>query len=658
MYAENLSKVPEDFHTKDFDSTGWDTVPVPSNWQMHGYDVPNYTNIEYPYPLDPPDVPDENPIGLYRKDFHIPEAWSGRQVFISFGGVNSAFTLWINGHRIGYGQCSHMPFDFNITEYILPGRNALAVMVYKWSATSYIEGQDFWRLSGIFREVYLYSTPNVHIKDFHINTHLDSQYRDAVYSAKITLKNYSKCQSDKYFVAVSLIDKCGKPVFEKNINAPVQLGPGDEAVVTLEEKVINPGKWTAETPHLYKTLVVLKDEKENIVEAETVNTGFRKIEIKNSQLYINGISVKLKGVSRHDTDCDLGHAVSREVMLKDILLIKQHNINTVRTSHYPNDPYWLDLCDEYGLYVIDEADLEAHGFGYEDPEYDLSDKEEWKEVFIDRARRMVERDKNHPSVIMWSLGNETRYGKNHDAMAEWIRKKDNTRPIHYERALDAKVVDVVSVMYPEVHDLIKEGERTDDSRPFFMCEYAHAMGNGPGNLKEYWDAIYKYPRLIGGCVWEWVDHGIRQFAEDGKQWFAYGGDFDDQPNSGNFCIDGLNYPDRKPHSGLIEYKKIIESVVVESVDLGKGKIKITNRYDFISLEHLEGSWELMSDGVVIEQGLLPLLGIPPKASKEYVIPYSLPEFVEPGVEYWLNITFRLNKTLSWAPKGHLIASSQ
>ncbi|HHW47296.1 MAG TPA: beta-galactosidase subunit alpha, partial [Clostridiaceae bacterium] len=520
MYAENLSKVPENFHMEDFDQTGWDTIPVPSNWQMHGYDVPNYTNIEYPYPLDPPHVPDENPIGLYRKDFYIPEAWEGRHVFISFGGVNSAFTLWINGHRVGYGQCSHMPFEFNITEYIRPGKNTIAVMVYKWSATSYIEDQDFWRLSGIFREVYLYSTRDVHIRDLHINTDLDDEYKDAVLNVKITLKNYSRLHSDKYFVAVSLVDGRGNAVFEKNINTPVQLGPGDETVLFLEEKVITPEKWTAETPNLYNTLVVLKDEDENIVEVESVNTGFRKIEIKNSQLYINGVSVKLKGVNRHDTDCDLGHAVSREIMLKDILLMKQHNINAVRTSHYPNDPYWLDLCDKYGLYVIDEADLEAHGFGYEDPEYDLSDKDEWKEVFVDRARRMVERDKNHPSVIMWSLGNETRYGRNHDAMAEWIRDKDNTRPIHFERALDAEVVDVVSVMYPEVHDLIKEGERTDDNRPFFMCEYAHAMGNGPGNLKEYWEAIYWYPRLIGGCVWEWVDHGIRQFTEDGKKWFA------------------------------------------------------------------------------------------------------------------------------------------
>jgi len=288
---------------------------------------------------------------------------------------------------------------------------------------------------------------------------------------------------------------------------------------------------------------------------ESFAVGFRKITIENQQLLVNGIPVKLKGVNRHDTHPDLGHAVSLDSMIKDITLMKQHNINTVRTSHYPNDPRWLDLCDRYGLYVIDETDLECHGFGVTGNINQISDDPDWEEAYIDRVQRMVERDKNHPSVIIWSLGNESGYGRNHNAMATWIRQHESTRPIHYEGAHDAEVVDIVSVMYPTVERLIAEGQRTDDPRPFFMCEYAHAMGNGPGNLKEYWEAIYKYPRLIGGCIWEWVDHGIRQYTASGEEWFAYGGDFDDHPNDGNFCIDGLNFPDRIPHTGLIEYKR-------------------------------------------------------------------------------------------------------
>jgi len=527
-YAEDLSKAPEDFFKPEYEAGEWDVIPVPSNWQLHGYDAPNYTNIEYPYPLDPPHVPDKNPVGLYRRLFNIPEAWSNRRILISFGGVNPAFTLWVNGKRVGYGQGSHMPSEFDISDFVRSGENTLAVMVYKWCATSYLEDQDFWRLSGIFREVYVYSVPQLHVRDLYIQPHLDDNYNDAKLSVKATVRNYASAIPGKYSLALMLLNSKHEVVCEKESGfcAPE---PNQELVIDLSMDVKSPEKWTAETPYLYS--VIAKS-----------NTGFRKVEIINSQLMINGVPVKIKGVNHHDTNCDLGHAVSRDSMLRDILMMKQYNINAVRTAHYPNDLYWLELCDKYGLYVIDEADQEAHGFGYEDPEYDLSDKPEWTEVFVDRAIRMVERDKNHPSIIMWSLGNETRYGKNHDAMAEWIRKRDNTRPIHYERAIYAEVVDIVSVMYPSVDALEKEGKRTDDKRPFFMCEYAHSMGNSPGNLKEYWDVIYKYPRLIGGCIWEWMDHGLKRFTDDGREWFAYGGDFGDYPNSGNFCLDGLVGP--------------------------------------------------------------------------------------------------------------------
>jgi len=658
QFAENLSKVPEKFYAPEYGTDGWDNIPVPSNWQMHGYDIPNYTNIEYPYPLDPPHVPDDNPLGLYRKSFNIPDVWLGRRIIISFGGVNSSFTLWVNGERIGYGQGSHMPSEFDITDFVKAGENLLAAMVYKWCATSYLEDQDFWRLSGIFREVYVYSVPQLHIRDLFVRTRLDENCEDAVISIEAAIKNYTAAKPGKYCISVILTDQKQKVVLQKEYSHFAAPDSGEEILLKLEEMVQKPVKWTTETPYLYSILAVLKDEAGNMLEVEKVNVGFRKVEIKDSQLFINGISIKIKGINHHDTNCDLGHAVSRESMLQDILMMKQYNINAVRTSHYPNDPYWLELCDRYGLYVIDEADLETHGFGYEDPEYDLSDKPEWKEAFVDRAMRMVERDKNHPSIIIWSLGNESRYGSNHDAMAEWIRSRDDTRPIHYERAICAKLVDIVSVMYPSIEQLEQEGRRKDDPRPFFMCEYAHAMGNGPGNLKEYWDTIYKYPRLIGGCIWEWMDHGIRRFTGDGKQWFAYGGDFGDYPNSGNFCLDGLNYPDGNPHSGLFECKKVLEPVKAEAMDLMKGLIKIENRYDFISLESIEVTWELMADDRTTGQGTLPILDIPAHSGKVYGIPYVLPEYSADGAEYWLNLYFTLNKSMSWAEKGYRITMSQ
>ena len=374
------------------------------------------------------------------------------------------------------------------------------------------------------------------------------------------------------------------------------------------------------------------------------------------QVLLNGVPLEIRGVNRHDTHPDLGYAVSLESMIGDIVLMKQHNVNAVRTLHYPNDPRWLDLCDQYGLYVIDEADLETHGFGYEAPDIPAR-RPEWRDAFVDRARRMVERDKNHPSIIMWSLGNESGYGPNHDAMAEWIRGADPTRLLHYEGAGDSPMVDLVSTMYPTVDRLIEEGKRTDDDRPFFMCEYAHAMGNGPGNLKEYWEAIRAHPRLLGGCIWEWVDHGIRQRTASGEEWFAYGGDFGDEPNDGNFCIDGLSFPDRIPHTGLIEYKKIIEPVHVEPVDLLAGRVRVVSRYQFSSLGHLHGHWQLACDGDVTAEGDLSKLETPAGGSEEVTLPYTLPE-PAPGATYWLNLSFTLAKTTLWAQPGHEVAWAQ
>lgn len=646
---------PEGFFEESFDDRSWAALAVPGIWQMHGYDQPQYTNQAFPFPMDPPYVPDENPIGLYRRTFEIPKAWQDRQILLTFEGVASAFYVWVNGQRAGFSKVSHMPAEFNITPQIRPGRNQLTVQVFKWSDASYLEDQDMWRLNGIFRDVHLTAVPVVHLRDVRARTVLDKEYTDARLELTAWLKNYSSATHAGFRLGVKLLDPAGAVVLEKNETAGPALAGHAERSWALAEPVRAPAKWTAETPALYTLVCTLTAPDGSVAEVAAVRIGFRQVEIRNRQLWINGVPVKLKGVNRHEFDPDTGYAVSLESMVRDIVLMKQHNINTVRTSHYPDDPRWYDLCDRYGIYVIDEADQEAHGFGYKAPDIP-SRRPEWEAAFVDRAARMVERDKNHPSVIIWSLGNETGYGPNHDAMAAWVRAADPTRPIHYERAEEAPMVDIVSTMYPEVARLAAEGAK-DEPRPFFMCEYAHAMGNGPGNLKEYWDTIYAHDRLLGGCVWEWADHGIRQRTADGTPWFAYGGDFEDEPNDGNFCLDGLVSPDRAPHPCMRELKHVYAPVRVEPADLTGGRVTIVNRHNFCALSHLQCRWQFRQDDRVLQEGTLAPLKIPAGERKDLTIPYRLPAG-EPGAEYWLNLSFVLAAATSWAPAGFEVASAQ
>ncbi|MBU0714603.1 MAG: DUF4981 domain-containing protein [Verrucomicrobia bacterium] len=700
FYGATPWTAPEGFFEDTFDDRSWASLPVPGIWQMQGYDQPQYTNSAFPFPMDPPCVPDDNPIGLYRRTFEIPNAWRDRPILLTFEGVASAFYVWVNGQSVGFSKGSHMPAEFNITPQIRPGRNQLTVQVFKWSDASYLEDQDMWRLNGIFRDVYLAAVPVVHLRDIRVRTVLDKEYTDARLEVTAGLINYSPAIQTGFHLGLKLLDPAGVVVLEKNEATGLALAGHAERSWALAEQVSAPAKWTAETPALYTLVCTLTAPDGSVAEVATVRVGFRQVEIRKRQLLINGIPVKLKGVNRHEFDPDTGYAVSLESMVRDIVLMKQHNINTVRTSHYPNDPRWYDLCDHYGLYVIDEADQEAHGFGYEAPTIP-SRQPDWQAAFVDRAIRMVERDKNHPSVIIWSLGNETGYGPNHDAMAAWIRAADPTRPIHYERAGAAPVVDIVSIMYPEVPKLAEEGAK-DDPRPFFMCEYAHAMGNGPGNLKEYWDTIYAHDRLLGGCVWEWADHGIRQRTADGTSWFAYGGDFEDDPNDGNFCADGLVSPDRVPHPCMRELKHVYAPVRVEAVDLKRGHVTIINRYNFCALNHLQCRWQLRQDDRVLQEGTLAPLEIKAGGQKDMALPYRLPageaprgkpqgifaepcdlsgeafaktearnaispcckpqDFMakkgEPGAEYWLNLCFIQAAATSWAPAGFEIASAQ
>jgi len=654
-YLPRPEAVPEDFAVESLDDGDWAKIPVPGNWQLHGYGRPNYTNVAYPHPVDPPYVPDENPVGLYRTTFDLPEAWSGRRILLNFDGVSSAFYVWMNGELVGFSKCSHMPAEFDVTDQVRKGENLLAVQVFQWCDGSYLEDQDMWRLSGIFRDVSISARPLVYLRDVFVRTRFDEQYRDAVLEVATSVRHCLDAATDGYSLCLRLCDEDGQTVVESSAEV-LAAGPGEDVESSVEVPVSAPKKWSAEEPNLYTLLVSLVAPDGSVAEVERVPVGFRQVERKGVQVLLNGVPLEIRGVNRHDIHPDLGFAVSLESMVQDIALMKQHNINAVRTSHYPNDPRWLDLCDRYGLYVIDEADLETHGFGYGGSDIPAR-RSEWREAFVDRARRMVARDRNHPSIIIWSLGNESGYGPNHDAMAECIRAADPTRLIHYEGAYDSPMVDIVSTMYPTVERLIEEGKRTDDERPFFMCEYAHAMGNGPGNLKEYWEAIRAHPRLLGGCIWEWVDHGLRRRNESGEEWFAYGGDFGDKPNDGNFCIDGLCFPDRIPHTGLIEYKKIIEPVHVAAIDLNAGKIRITNRYQFSSLSHLQGHWSVTCEGEVLEEGDLPRLDTAARDATEITLPYSLKQR-ECDAEPLLNVSFSLSHDTLWARRGHEVAWAQ
>ncbi len=655
---------PVDFYKPDYDVSTWNLIPVPSNWQMHGYGIPIYLNVPYPFPPNPPHIPhDYNPVGSYRRKFTIPADWNDRRIFLHFDGVKSAFYIWINGQKVGYSQDSMTPAEFDITQYLKSGENTIAVEVYRWSDGSYLEDQDMWRLSGIYRNVYLFAAPQVHINDFFVRTDLDDSYTDATLMIRPKITNYTGESVEGWTVEAQLYDPNKEPVLTEPLTRSVssiinEKYPQRDNVkfALLEQKISNPKKWSAEIPNLYTLVLSLKDAEDNTIEVESCRVGFREVEIKEGQLLINGRSIKLFGVNRHEHDPDHGRAIPLSRMIQDIKLLKQNNINAVRTSHYPDDPTWYDLCDEYGIYLIDEANLESHGLkGY------LSNVPGWHNAFVERAIRMVERDKNHPSVIFWSLGNETGCGPNHAAMSGWIKQYDPTRPIHYEGAagdpVDYPYVDMISRMYARIPEIIRLATSTNDNRPMVLCEYAHAMGNSVGNLKEYWDAIRAHKRLIGGFIWDWADQGLRKKSPDGKEFWAYGGDFGDKPNDGNFCCNGLVQPNRKPNPSLYEVKKVYQRIHVLPVDILAGQFHLYNEYDFIDLDFTNINCELTADGRIIQKGTLPKLSLPPGAKRELQLNFKKPDF-QPDTEYWLKIFFTLADDTSWARRGHIVAWDQ
>ncbi|TWU42973.1 Beta-galactosidase [Novipirellula aureliae] len=869
-WVKQPSDRPTDFFRDDFDVSNWDNLSVPSNWQLKGYGVPVYTNMEYPFKKDPPRVMGEppkhyttydhrNPVGSYRRDFTVPDDWDGRQIFLQFDGVDSAFYVWVNGEKVGYSQDSRTVALFDITNHLRSGNNTVAVEVYRYSDGSYLEDQDFWRLSGIYRDVTLWSAGSLHVRDFFVHTDLDEAYEDALLSIDVEIANDSD-DENRFTIEAELIDDTGKTVFN-DLNAVDKVSAKQSSIVQLRRKVESPEQWSAEQPNLYRLLLTVKDDSGDIVEVATTKVGFREVEIKDGLLHVNGKTVYLKGVNRHEHDPDTGHTISVESMIRDIELMKRFNINAVRTCHYPNIPLWYALCDEYGLYVVDETNIESHGMGY-GPE-SLAKFPSWGKAHLDRAKRMLERDKNHPSVIIWSLGNEAGNGVNFFANYDWFKARDPSRPVQYEQAgFGQRNTDIRCPMYAPISRIVKYA-KNDADRPLILCEYSHAMGNSVGNFKDYWDAIESNPALQGGFIWDWVDQGLRKakpkmtrmidlaeptvtaqlageldpqkgvsvpvaldqsdkqqitnaitleavirgqkasdfspliskgdhqyllrlgnggvnftlhigswkslnvpYADakltegenritatyDGSKmvlyvngspiadvkasgkidpsgypvnigrnseilkretlvpiletriydralsadeianverrsseglvshldfskpvdgtgesavetwadadeptFFAFGGDFGDQPNTNNFCMNGLVQPDRVPNPHLWEVKKVHQNVKMEAVDLENGKVKITNKFVFTNLNEYAGKWVVRFNGKPIQSGELEPIDIEPGQSQVVSIPYRN---LRLSGEYLLTVSFELKEDTKWADAGHRIAWEQ
>ena len=646
---------PINFYKMEFDVSTWDEIPVPGNWQMYGYGIPIYTNTEYPFiVVDPPNIPhDNNPVGSYRTNFTIPENWNDREIFIHFAGVKSAFYIWVNSKKNGYSQGSMTPAEFNITPYLKKGDNTIAVEVYRWSDGSYLEDQDMWRLSGIYRDVFLFSTPKVHIKDFFVKTdNLDENYCDAQLKIDVKLKNYSSKKDIKVSLEAILLDEGGTQIGKEIIQSEIKIPKNEDKKIILEQLIFNPKKWTAETPNLYQLILVLKNNKGQIIETVETKIGFRKIEIKNSQFLVNGKPVHLKGVNRGEIHPQFGKTIPRETMLKDIQLMKQFNINTVRTSHYPSDSYWYKLCDEYGIYLIDETNLESHGASGLVPK----SNPKWTAASVDRIKSMIQRDKNHASVIMWSLGNEAGIGDNFFAMRDYAKNIDPSRPIHYEGYNEA--ADVYSRMYPDIPSMIKYAQEYN-FKPYFICEYVHSMGNSCGNLQEYWDVIENNPIFMGACIWDWADQGLNKTDENGTKFFAYGGDFGPPgtPSNGNFCINGLILPDRRISPKMWEVKKVYQNIKVEPYDLQMAKVKVKNKFSFSNLNKYKALWEISEDGITIKNGVLGELDIAAQKYKVVEIPYGEIE-TQGGAEYWLKVKFVEKENKLWTDKGSELAWDQ
>ena len=699
---------PQAFYRTDYDDRSWANIPVPSNWEMHGYGTPIYVSAGYPFRIDPPRVTSEppavytsykerNPVGSYRRTFELPAQWNGRRVFIHFAGVQSAFYVWVNGKLAGYSQGSMEPAEFDVTEYLQERKNQLSVEVYRWCDGSYLEDQDMWRTSGIHREVFLYSTADARISDFAVRALLDDDYSTGILQIKPELKSYKGNRLEGWKLEAQLYDPKNKPVLGTALSQdalPVLNADYKASVLNnrtpqrglpkfawMEVCLPNPRTWTAETPHLYTLVLSLVDNRGEIVETVACRVGFRRVEIKDGQLLINGKPTRLRGVNRHEHDPATGRAVSYERMKQDVILMKQANINAVRTSHYPNHTQWYELCDQYGLYVMDEANIEEHGLRGQ-----LASDPAWCAAFMDRAIRMVERDKNHPSIIAWSMGNESGYGANFAAISAWIKEADPTRFIHYEGAqgapTDPASIDVISRFYPRTQDEylnpnIPEGENKErpenlrwerllniaenpaDNRPVLTSEYAHAMGNALGNLHEYWQEIYSNKRMLGGFIWDWVDQGLYKTNQEGVRYLAYGGDFGDKPNLRAFCFNGIVFADRQTTPKYYEVKKVYQplSIEVAQTNFDSLSVIIINRHHFLNLNEYEARWKIIESGKAIQSGILTDIDIPAGEKRKVSVPAKA-IIPLPNTNYDLYISFHLKEDHAWASKGYEIGFEQ
>jgi beta-galactosidase len=640
---------PRGFFQDDFDVSGWTDFPVPANWEMKGFGEPVLLDeaIAFPpYPPRPPYVPrDENAVGSYRRTFRVPASWKDRAVFLHFAGVNSAFQAWVNGRLVGYSQDSKTPAEFNITPLVRDGDNSVSVEVYGYSVGSYLESQDMWRLAGIERDVRLVAVPKVHIRDFFVNAGLDATYTDGFLRTTVSVRNLTDQPVRGHRVTLELLDASGARVVPP-LTQLVSVGAGAETEIRFEQPVAKPARWTAETPNLYSLALTLLDATGVALEAVGSRVGFRTVEIRGGQLLVNGVPIYLKGVNRHEFDPVDGHVVSEASMLADIRLMKQFNINAVRASHYPNDPRWYELCDEHGLYVVDEANIESHGVDFA-PETTLANKLEWQTLHLDRTVRMVERDKNHPSIIVWSLGNEAGDGVNFQATYRWIKQRDPSRPVQYEPAKLEAHTDIYAPMYARIPVLKRYASRPQ-TRPLILCEYAHAMGNSVGNLQDYWDVILEHRHLQGGFIWDWADQGLLRHDASGRPYYLDGGD--------QGGADGLMQPAReRPNPHAFEVKRVYQYVKAEPIDWDERRFRITNRYDFLTLDGVDLSWTLEADGKGVAQGELAPLNIPPRSSGEVRIP--LPPMTE-DAEYFLTIRARTNTATALVPKGFEVAWDQ